>query len=332
MMHEIITIVVPSHWDGITLCIIPALIAAGGTLLSSLFSGLFSSSNSNKNLQSTRETNATNLQIHREDNAFNAQQSDQAWQRTQQMFHMENAYNSPMQQIQRLQAAGLNPAVAMGNTPPAQAQGASPSPATAAAAPTMIPPTIDPTLGPWQSISQIIPQLGKIAGEAIDAQYLGKSLNDRLRQLNLDANTQQYTLEVLLPLEGKLKEHSIMQIAQAIKESESLVEKFKVEKLHTEEDIKRITAQVNDIMEGISLKGKQRELLQKQINSYERELNARLRNLILQGSRSGLDIHVHELLLTVLNLIILLLALSVSGYVTGLGGEVTETGVEFSFV
>lgn len=59
---------------------------------------------SNKDLQAVRETNAANLELAKYQNDWNLQQ----WNR-------ENEYNSPLEQMKRLEAAGLNPNLVYGN-------------------------------------------------------------------------------------------------------------------------------------------------------------------------------------------------------------------------
>lgn len=89
-----------------------AAIGAGASLLSSGLGGLFSQ-------KSTKSANATNLQINRENNEANLRlaQMQNEWNLAQ--WNRENAYNSPYQQVQRLRAAGINPAISqmdVGNT------------------------------------------------------------------------------------------------------------------------------------------------------------------------------------------------------------------------
>lgn len=79
-----------------------ALIGLGG----SLFGGLFGSKSSSAKAQltATRETNEQNYKI---------------WQEQKQheidMWNMQNAYNTPEQQVARLREAGLNPYLSLQN-------------------------------------------------------------------------------------------------------------------------------------------------------------------------------------------------------------------------
>ena len=83
-------------------------IAAGISGLSSIFGGILG-----KNSQSS--ANKTNLQINRENQAWNEKMMDKqnAWNLAQ--WNRENEYNSASQQVARFRAAGLNPYLMMQN-------------------------------------------------------------------------------------------------------------------------------------------------------------------------------------------------------------------------
>lgn len=53
--------------------------------------------------------NKTNIQLQREQNAWNEKQAEKANQWNLEQWERENLYNSPVQQMQRLEQAGLNP-------------------------------------------------------------------------------------------------------------------------------------------------------------------------------------------------------------------------------
>lgn len=69
-----------------------------GSAIGGIASAIGTATAAKKNLQAVRETNATNLQLAREQNDWNLAQ----WNR-------ENVYNSPVNKLGRMQAAGLNP-------------------------------------------------------------------------------------------------------------------------------------------------------------------------------------------------------------------------------
>lgn len=59
--------------------------------------------------------------------AFSQSESELAYQRDQDMWHMQNAYNSPREQMERLKAAGLNPNLVYGATAPGNQSGSAPT-------------------------------------------------------------------------------------------------------------------------------------------------------------------------------------------------------------
>ena len=82
---------------------IGAAIAAGASLAGGLLAK-----------KSQSDANATNLKIARETNAANQQLAQQQNQWNLDQWNRENEYNSASSQRQRLQAAGYNPALAVG--------------------------------------------------------------------------------------------------------------------------------------------------------------------------------------------------------------------------
>lgn len=80
---------------------------AGG-LISSVFGG-------SQQWKYQQRQNAWNAEQVAKQNAWNAQQAQVAYQRQIQMFNLQNDYNSPVNQIARLRAAGVNPNLAFSN-------------------------------------------------------------------------------------------------------------------------------------------------------------------------------------------------------------------------
>lgn len=84
--------------DSSSFSAIPSLINAGASIVSSLIG-------SHSAIQSVREANAANRELAEQANKWNIEQ----WER-------ENAYNSPAAQMERYQAAGLNPNLIYGQS------------------------------------------------------------------------------------------------------------------------------------------------------------------------------------------------------------------------
>ena len=75
-----------------------AAIGAGASIIGGAFGALGQSS-----------ANKTNIRLQREQNAWNERQAEKANQWNIEQWERENLYNSPVQQMQRLEQAGLNP-------------------------------------------------------------------------------------------------------------------------------------------------------------------------------------------------------------------------------
>lgn len=74
---------------------------------------------------------AANRKTQKEENQksrdFSRAESELAYQRDQEMWRMQNAYNSPQQQMERLKAAGLNPNLVYGAQAPGNQSGSAPT-------------------------------------------------------------------------------------------------------------------------------------------------------------------------------------------------------------
>lgn len=78
----------------------------------SLLGGLGSSAMNNKAVQ---DTNKANMEIAKYQAQWQQQENEKAYQRSLGMWNLQNEYNSPIQQMARIRAAGLNPNLVYGN-------------------------------------------------------------------------------------------------------------------------------------------------------------------------------------------------------------------------
>lgn len=117
-------------------------IAGAGSLIGSLFSSSGSRYAARKQLQAVRETNAANLQIAQQNNAFN-----------ERMWNLQNEYNTPENQRARLEAAGINPYLMLDGSSTGVAQ----SSPTADQSGTQVAPDVGSTIaGGYQSMGNSI--------------------------------------------------------------------------------------------------------------------------------------------------------------------------------
>ena len=94
--------------------------------LGSLISGLFgigqtaanvaSQSATNKtNMHIAQDTNKMNYLINEQNNQANRQLAEYEWSKNLEMWNLQNQYNTPSAQMQRLKDAGINPNLALGS-------------------------------------------------------------------------------------------------------------------------------------------------------------------------------------------------------------------------
>lgn len=147
----------------------------GGTSALNGYLNYQSSKQANEaNLQAVRETNQTNKDIAAANNEWSlaAMREQNEWNRQQavDMFRMENEYNSPSLQMQRLRDAGINPAVALGGSTTSIANSGDASTPTAAGLPAPVTPQIvSPHFQPVTPFTGgLIQALGDFAKMSVD--------------------------------------------------------------------------------------------------------------------------------------------------------------------
>ena len=89
----------------------------------SLFGNLGSSAMNNKAVQ---DTNRANMEIAKYQAQWQQQENEKAYQRSLNMWNLQNEYNSPTQQMARIRAAGLNPNLVYGNGVTGNSSGSTP--------------------------------------------------------------------------------------------------------------------------------------------------------------------------------------------------------------
>lgn len=143
----------------------PVAQAIGGVV--SGFANSHATSEANKrNVAMQRETNQLQYKMMQEQNAWNRQQAID-------MFNLEASYNSPMNQMARLSAAGLNPAVAFGQNLTTSAGNTNASTPAAVGVPTpqapRVSPVPSPVAGAFDQISQNVLNVSQALAAASNA-------------------------------------------------------------------------------------------------------------------------------------------------------------------
>lgn len=74
-----------------------------------------------------KSANATNMELARYQNAWQQAENERAFDRSVEMWNLQNAYNSPSAQMSRLRQAGLNPNLVYGSGVTGNSAGSAPS-------------------------------------------------------------------------------------------------------------------------------------------------------------------------------------------------------------
>lgn len=162
----------------ISAALLPAALSAGSNVFSSVL-GAYTQSQANKqNIQLARETNAQNYKMFKEQQAYNLD-----------MWNKQNEYNLPVNQVQRLLAAGINPSAVFGNgsvTPASQVGGVNQ------------PNLVTPHVNPYQ------PNLN--VGEAVNAFNESMLVNAQRKKLEADTkHTEQLNMFDMRAMDSRIK-------------------------------------------------------------------------------------------------------------------------------
>ena len=182
----------------------PALIAGGVSLLGSLFGHKSTKDTNAQNMAIAQANNASQERIAAENNATQIQmmRENNEWSRQQaiDMFNLENEYNTPEAQRDRLIQAGINPAAVFGNTSGSVGTGdiATPSAAGSTISPSM-PHFVTPTMQtPPSVLLGAVPAIAELAKASsdyqsgrklgVEADKLGQLLDSQIKKALADVN------------------------------------------------------------------------------------------------------------------------------------------------
>ena len=149
----------------------------------SIFGGVGSIASAGISSAAQSQTNKMNLQMMREQNQFNHDEAALQFDREKEMFNLENQYNNPVEVVQRLRAAGINPSVALsgslGSAMSSAASGGQPVAASAGALPSNIQsPFANFASGVLDSsykVAQILKTLADTKKTGVDTDFLEKT-------------------------------------------------------------------------------------------------------------------------------------------------------------
>ena len=240
---------IPLPWD--------AVIAGGAQIINGVIGAGNTSSSNKTNLKIAQMNNESMLQANRENNAWNRDTAIE-------MFNLENAYNDPSSVKARLEAAGLNPSVVMGQNNP-MVQGsvdtpqAQPVPSFQQAQVTPVP---SPFIGLFDAIekySSAISNISSAKHKDVEAKVALEKLQPEIDKIwsevnmnNAQAayqNCQKALSEFKAPFEVKLMIANAALSASKGQEAQANVELLKAERLLTNSKNKQLKLQMPYIVQ-----------------------------------------------------------------------------------
>lgn len=256
-----------------------ALLAAGGaSVLSSLLGGLFGKSgqsSANKtNVAIANATNATNREINQEQLAYNK------W-----ALEEQNRYNSAPEQVARLKAAGLNPALFMGTSAAGQA-GSAPSYSPMGAQGTTVENENEGMSNAFMSLG---PSIQSAVFDTIDAEQKQKIVDAQKKNYELDAELKgvdlQTKAEMNIATLKKMKaeartEEERSEIEASIKRVQQQTEKYQIE--FQQEQVNKMRAEFEKAVAEKNLIAVNQQIQEKNLEWMDAEKTAALNKTLAE--------------------------------------------------
>lgn len=232
-------------------------------MLSSLIGGLFG-------LGASNSTNQTNLQIARENREFEKQMYDLHYRNTRLDWQAQNEYNSPLSQKHRLEAAGLNPYLAMSGSGSAGVATSLPN------APTQPKGTVIPMQDPSASVSTMMGAATQAMQAVIQNRLLGEEI--RSKQNENDTYRLRTGVELMEAMSriGLNKSKRLGQNLENLFNQSSLDDRLYSIYL----DNQQRQATLNLTVKQYETQHLNNSLLAKQLQYFDREKEAQIRNIM----------------------------------------------------
>lgn len=241
-----------------------------------ILGGAFNAASSYINYINQRKQNSSNRQWENYWNMqsmdFQSREAERSYQRQREMydymFQKENDYNSPAMQMQRLRAAGLNPALIAGSAIDAgsSAVSAPASPQASANMGSSALPAVQFDANSIAEMAKAMSQIGlnesQIRKSNKEIEKIGSEIELNKKQqdkLLKETETLQYTLEDILPT----------QYAKLLAEAEKTVRDMNNSQQITEAQVNLYLEQVKDVIQQVELGKKQNRKLEKELKGYE---------------------------------------------------------------
>lgn len=243
-----------------------AAITAGSALVGGASNAVIGSKLNKKNRDFYREMTENQ-------NQFNAEQAQLAYQRQRELydyqFDKESAYNDPRAQMQRMKAAGLNPALLYGSgVGDAGSVAAAPSAVGSASASSANPPQMQnyltPAIESLSTVAQALSDVNLKGATAEKTQADTELSRANTRKVTKDAEQLTFVLENMLPAEHKQLIQNLKRSLQDMKDSHQI----------STAQLEVYRSQAQEILSKIKLNQHTDEKLQAELKRFQEYIDA----------------------------------------------------------
>lgn len=222
-------------------------------------------------------------------NEFNAQQAQVAYDRQRELLQYMNDYDSPINQMQRYKAAGINPALAVGNISAAGNNASGVAAASGGEAPAYS--VSNPMSQVSSDLSQIASIFANLKVQTAQADNLNADTEKKgSEKKNIDSDT------VLKESQKKAVETSTKEVIQRIEdinpkiskklgaEFDKLISDINNSSQLTLAQVSEIKQNIRNLVESANLTKKQSQMLEKQFDWYDVDMS----------NKAGIDIQTQQ--------------------------------------
>lgn len=222
-------------------------------------------------------------------NEFNAQQAQVAYERQRELLQYMNDYDSPINQMQRYKAAGINPALAVGNISAAGNNASGVAAASGGEAPAYS--VSNPMSQVSSDLSQIASIFANLKVQTAQADNLNADTDKKSSEKkNIDADT------VLKESQKEAIESSTKEVIQRIEdinpkiskklgaEFDKLISDINNSSQLTLAQVSEIKQNIRNLVESANLTKKQSQLLEKQLEWFDVDMS----------NKAGIDIQTQQ--------------------------------------
>lgn len=248
---------------------VPLLIDFGIGALSKGVDSMFAGYRNNKQYQYALSQQNNNFLL-------NERAADNAMIRQRELMWLESQYNSYGTKMQQAQEAGLNPFALFGQGQQVGVSGAA-APDGGAGAPGSSPPVFPPSFSDsFGNLSVALKNLAEAKNLGLDTEFLEQTLSSRVEQQLISEDTARYTRDILLPLEGKIKDKELSLISEKISETIENTALLLAKKELTIEQKNETIKKIENIIADTYLKKSQKTELDIRIGKLSRLLESEI--------------------------------------------------------